>query len=61
LIIWWSQAGDFALQFVLLLQQAVLGLERSSDPSRLPSLAIRCDELREQICAAFPAPPARVG
>jgi len=50
--------GDFAIQFVLMLQESTLALERSPDPSRLVSLARRCDELRERILAWFPAPPA---
>jgi hypothetical protein len=48
--------GDFAVQFVLMLQESVLGLERSPDQSRLVSLATRCDELRAKILAWFPAP-----
>ena len=49
--------GDFAIQFVIMLQEAVLGLERSPDQSRLSPLAIRCDALRERILAWFPPPP----
>jgi hypothetical protein len=49
--------GDFAIQFVMMLQEAVLGLERSPDRSQLISLATRCDELRGKILASFPAPP----
>jgi hypothetical protein len=50
--------GDFAVQFVLMLQESVLGLERSPDRSRLIHLASQCDELRERILAWFPPPPA---
>jgi hypothetical protein len=50
--------GDFAIQFVFMLQEAVLGLERSPDQSRLIHLGTRCDELRARILAWFPAPPA---
>ena len=50
--------GDFAVLFVLMLQQSVLGLERSGDQSRVVYLANICDELRERILAWFPAPPA---
>jgi hypothetical protein len=50
--------GDFAVQFVLMLQESVLGLECSPDQSRVASLASQCDELRERILAWFPAPPA---
>jgi hypothetical protein len=53
--------GDFAVQFVLMLQEAVLGLERTPDQSRLAALASRCDELRANILARFPAPPERSG
>jgi hypothetical protein len=49
--------GDFAVQFVLMLQEAVLGLERSVDRSRAMTLASRCNELRDKILAWFPAPP----
>jgi hypothetical protein len=50
--------GDFAIQFVMMLQEAVLALERSPDQSRMASLASRCDQLRERILAWFPPPPA---
>jgi hypothetical protein len=50
--------GDFAVQFVLMLQQSILCLERSPDQSSLVSLARRCDALRERILAWFPAPQA---
>jgi len=50
--------GDFAVLFVLMLQQSVLGLERSGDQSRVVYLAKICDELRERILAWCPAPPA---
>jgi hypothetical protein len=50
--------GDFAVQFVLMLQESVLALERSPDRSKMASLAIRCDGLRARILACFPAPPA---
>jgi hypothetical protein len=53
--------GDFAVQFVMMLQAAALGLDRSPDQSRLVSLATRCDGLRERILAWFPAPPDRPG
>ena len=49
--------GDFAIQFVLMLQESVLGLERSPDQSRMASLASHCDDLRKQILTWFPAPP----
>jgi hypothetical protein len=48
--------GDFAVQFVLMLQESIRCLERSPDQSRLVSLARRCDELRQKILAWFPAP-----
>jgi hypothetical protein len=51
--------GDLAVQFVLMLQESVLGLEHSPDQSRMASLASHCDELREKILAWFPAPPAK--
>jgi hypothetical protein len=51
--------ADFAVQFVFMLQEAVLGVERSPDKSRLGSLASRCEDLRAKILAWFPAPPAR--
>ena len=47
--------GDFAVQFVLMLQESVLGMEGSADPSRLSALAKRCDELREKILACLDA------
>jgi len=50
--------GDFAVQFVLMLQESVLGLERSPDRSNMACLAIRCDEIRQRILAWFPPPPA---
>lgn len=50
--------GDFAVQFVFMLQESVLGLKQSPDQSSLPFLASRCDELRQRILASFP-PPAR--
>jgi hypothetical protein len=49
--------GDFAVQFILMLQESVLGLERSPDQSRMTSLASCCDELRARIFAWFPPPP----
>jgi hypothetical protein len=49
--------GDFAVQFVFMLQESVLGLQQSPDQSRLSSLASRCDELRQRILAWFPPPP----
>jgi hypothetical protein len=48
--------GDFAVQFVFMLQESVLGLQQSPDQSRLSSLASRCDELRQRILAWFPPP-----
>jgi hypothetical protein len=48
--------GDFAVQFVFMLQESVLGLKRSRDQSSLPFLASRCDELRQRILASFPPP-----
>lgn len=52
--------GDFAVQFLLMQQEAILGLERSSDRSRATILATRCNELRERILAWFPGPhPAK--
>ncbi len=50
--------GDFAIQFVLMLQESILCLERSPDSSRITALASRADELRARILAWFPAPPA---
>lgn len=50
--------GDFAMQFVLMLRESVLALDRSPDRSRLVYLASRCDELRARILAWFPPPPA---
>lgn len=52
--------GDFAVQFVLMLQEAVLCLERCPDRSRLVHLAKRCDDLRQDILTWFPAPPSAV-
>lgn len=49
--------GDFAVQFVLMLQESILCLERSTDRLQLAALAGRCDELREKILTWFPAPP----
>jgi hypothetical protein len=49
--------ADFAIQFVFMLQESALGLERSRDQSRLASLALRCAELGERILACFPLPP----
>jgi hypothetical protein len=49
--------GDFAVQFVLMLQQSILGLQHSPDRSRQAFLASRCDELLQRILAWFPAPP----
>jgi hypothetical protein len=53
--------GDFAIQFVMMLQEAVLGLERSPDRSGLVSLVSRCDGVREKILTWFPAPPESSG
>jgi hypothetical protein len=47
-------AGDFAAQFVLMLQQSILCLEHRPDRSRQASLATRCDELLQKILAWFP-------
>jgi hypothetical protein len=49
--------GDFAIQLVFMLQESVLSLQQSPDPSRVASLASRCDELRQRILAWFPPPP----
>ena len=51
--------GDFAVQFVMMLQEAVLSFELTPGHSRLVYLATRCDGLRERILAWFPAPPER--
>jgi hypothetical protein len=53
-----QNVGDFAIQFVFMLQEAVLGLERSPDRSRLIYLGTRCNELRARILAWFPPPPS---
>ncbi len=53
--------GDFAVQFVIMLQESVLGLEHSPDRARLPLLASRADRLREKILTWFPPPPAGPG
>jgi hypothetical protein len=50
--------GDFSVQFVLMLQESTLCLERSPDQSKIADLARRCDELRGRVLAWFPAPPA---
>ena len=49
---------DFAIQFLLMLQESILGLERSPDRARLPSLARRADDLKAKILTLFPIPPA---
>jgi hypothetical protein len=51
--------GDFAVQFVFVLQESILALEHSPGRSEIASLARRCDELRERILTWFPPPPAR--
>lgn len=49
--------GDFAIQFVLMLQESILSLEHSPDRARMTSLAARCNALLNRILAWFPAPP----
>jgi hypothetical protein len=53
--------GDFALQFVLMLREAVLCLEASPDKSRVAHLAARCDQLLRDILSWFPAPGHQEG
>jgi hypothetical protein len=48
--------GDFAVLFVLMLQDSILCLGLAPDQSRMDSLATRADELLEGILAWFPAP-----
>jgi hypothetical protein len=50
--------GDFAIQFELMLEESIAGLERSPDQARMAPLGVRCIELRRKILAWFPAPPA---
>jgi hypothetical protein len=53
--------GDFAVQFVLMLREAVLCLEISPDKSRVAPLAARCEQLRRNIFSWFPPPNYQEG